>query len=73
MRTQAGGVLSANEQEEKMGSPRQNRMRGAIAILFAALAVSRAILRGRGTPAFVAGTAGGILLVLGIYFLFRKD
>jgi hypothetical protein len=56
-----------------MGSPRQNRTRGAIAILFAAIAVSRAIRWGRGTPAFVAVTAGGVLLVLGIFFLFRKD
>lgn len=58
---------------EKMGSPPQNRMRGGIAILFAAITVSRALRWGRGTPAFVAGIAGGILLVLGIYFLFRKD
>jgi hypothetical protein len=56
-----------------MESPRQNRTRGGIAILFAAIAVSRAIRWGRGTPAFVAGIAGGILLVLGIIFLLRKD
>jgi hypothetical protein len=56
-----------------MGSPPQNRTRGAIAILFAVIAVSRALRWGRGTPAFVAGIAGGILLVLGIYFLLRKD
>jgi hypothetical protein len=56
-----------------MGSQRQNSTRGVIAILFAAIAVSRALRWGRGTPAFVAGIAGGILLVLGIFFLLRKD
>jgi hypothetical protein len=58
-----------------MGSPRQNRTRGAIAILFAAIAVGRSILWGHGhsAPAFVTGVAGGALLVVGVYFLFRKD
>lgn len=52
---------------------RQNRARGAVAVLFAVIAVNRAILWGRGTPAFVAGVAGSVLLVLGILLLFRKD
>ena len=56
-----------------MESSRRDRTRGAIAILFAVTAVSRAIRWGRGTPAFVAGVAGGVLLVLGIFLLFRKD
>ncbi|HVS89150.1 MAG TPA: hypothetical protein VHF01_13145 [Candidatus Acidoferrum sp.] len=56
-----------------MGSPRRNRARGTIAVLFAVIAVSRAIRWGHGTPAFVAGVAGGILLVLGVVLLFRKD
>jgi hypothetical protein len=56
-----------------MESSRRDRARGAIAVLFAVIAVSRAIRWGRGTPAFVAAVAGGILLVLGIILLFRKD
>jgi uncharacterized membrane protein len=56
-----------------MPSSRRNRARGAVAVLFAVIAVNRALLWGRGTPAFVASVAGGLLLVLGIFFLFRKD
>jgi hypothetical protein len=56
-----------------MVSSQRNRARGAVAVLFAVIAVNRAVLWGRGTPAFVAGVAGGLLLVLGIFLLFRKD
>jgi hypothetical protein len=56
-----------------MPSSRQNRARGAVAVLFAVIAVNRALLWGRGTPAFVASVAGGLLLVLGILLFFRKD
>jgi hypothetical protein len=52
---------------------RRNRARGAVAVVFAVIAVNRAVLWGRGTPAFVVGVAGGVLLVLGIVLLFRKD
>ena len=56
-----------------MEASRRGKMRGGVAILLAVIAVNRAILWGRGTPAFVAGVAGGVLLVLGILLLFRKD
>ena len=56
-----------------MGSSRRDRARGAIAVLFAVIAVSRAMRWGRGTPALVVGVAGGVLLLLGIFLLFRKD
>jgi hypothetical protein len=55
-----------------MVSSQRNRARGAVAILFAVIAVNRAVLWGRGTPAFVVGVAGSLLLVLGIFLLFRK-
>jgi hypothetical protein len=64
---------SAQIGEIEMESSRRGRARGAIAVLFAVIAISRAIRWGRGTPAFVAGVAGGILLVLGVVLLFRKD
>lgn len=57
----------------KMVSSRRNRARGAVAVLFAVIAVNRAVLWGRGTPAFVVGVAGAVLLVLGIFLLFRKE
>jgi hypothetical protein len=56
-----------------MVSSQRNSARGAVGVLFAVIAVNRAVLWGRGTPAFVAGVAGGFLLVLGILLLFRKD
>lgn len=56
-----------------MGASRRAKTRGGVAILLAVIAVNRAILWGRGTPAFVAGVAGAVLLVLGIFLLFRKD
>jgi hypothetical protein len=56
-----------------MEASRRGKMRGGVAILLAVIAVNRAILWGRGTPAFVVGVAGGVLLVLGILLLFRKD
>jgi hypothetical protein len=56
-----------------MVSSRRNRARGAVAVLLAVIAVNRAVLWGRGTPAFVTGVAGGFLLSLGIFLLFRKD
>ena len=56
-----------------MEASRRGKMRGGVAILLAVIAVNRAVLWGRGTPAFVAGVAGGVLLVLGIFLLFRKD
>jgi hypothetical protein len=52
---------------------RQNRARGAVAVLFAVIALNRAVLWGRGTPAFVAGVSAGLLLLLGIFLLFRKE
>jgi hypothetical protein len=52
---------------------RRSKMRGGVAILLAVIAVNRAILWGRGTPAFVAGAAAGLLLLLGILLLSRKD
>ncbi len=51
----------------------RGKMRGGVAILLAVIAVNRAISWGRGTPAFVAGVAGAVLLVLGILLVFRKD
>jgi hypothetical protein len=56
-----------------MKSSRQSRTRGAIVLLFAVLAASRAIKYSRGTPAFLLGTTAGILLALGIVLLFRKE
>jgi hypothetical protein len=56
-----------------MKSSRQSRARGAIVLLFAVLAASRAIRFGRGTPAFILGATAGILLVLGIVLLFQKE
>jgi hypothetical protein len=56
-----------------MKSSRQNKMRGAMALLFAVLATSRAIQYGRGTPAFLLGAIAGILLVFAIVFLFKKE
>jgi hypothetical protein len=56
-----------------MKSSRQGRTRGAIVLLFAILAASRAIKYGRGTPAFLLGATAGILLVLGVVLLFRKE
>jgi hypothetical protein len=56
-----------------MEASRRDKMRGGVAILLAVIAVNRAILWGRGTPGFVVGVAGGLLLVLGIVLLFRKD
>jgi hypothetical protein len=56
-----------------MEASRRGKMRGGVAILLAVIAVNRAVLWGRGTPAVVAGVAGGLLLVLGILLLFRKD
>ncbi len=56
-----------------MKSSRQSRTQGAIVLLFAALAASRAIKYSRGTPAFLLGATAGILLVLGIVLLFKKE
>jgi hypothetical protein len=56
-----------------METSRRGKMRGGVAILLAVIAVKRAVLWGRGTPAFVAGVAGCVLLVLGIFLLLRKD
>ena len=54
-------------------SRKNNKARGAVAILFAVVGLNRALQWGRGTPAFIVGMAGGLLLVLGIFFFFRKD
>jgi hypothetical protein len=56
-----------------MKSARESRTRGAIVLLFAVLAASRAIRYGRGTPAFFLGAIAGILLVLGIVLLLQKE
>ncbi len=56
-----------------MEASRRGKTRGGVAILLAVIAVNRAILWGRGTPAFVAGVAGVVLLVLGILLFLRKD
>ena len=56
-----------------MKSSRPSSVRGAIVLLFAVLAASRAIKYSGGTPAFLLGTTAGILLVLGIVLLFKKE
>jgi hypothetical protein len=56
-----------------MKSSGQSKMRGAIVLLFAVLAASRAIKYSRGTPAFLLGAIAGIFLVFGIVLLFKKE
>jgi len=56
-----------------MKSSRPSSVRGAIVLLFAVLAASRAIKYSGGTPAFLLGATAGILLVLGIVLLFKKE
>jgi nitrate reductase gamma subunit len=56
-----------------MKSSRQSRTRGAIVLLFAVLAASRAIKYSRGTPAFLLGATAGILLVLGVVLLLKRN
>jgi hypothetical protein len=58
---------------EKMKSSGSSSKRGAIVLLFAVLAASRAIKYSRGTPAFLLGATAGILLALGIVLLFKKE
>ncbi|HYA98026.1 MAG TPA: hypothetical protein VEH49_08025 [Methylomirabilota bacterium] len=58
-----------------MAEAENKRKRGLAALWFmlAAFAVSGAFIRLHGRPAFVAGLAGGILLVLGFVTLFRGE
>lgn len=56
-----------------MKSSRQSRTRGAIVLLFAVLAASRAIRFGRGTPAILLGVTAVILLVFGISLLLQHE
>lgn len=56
-----------------MKSSRQSITRGAIVLFFAVLAASRAVKFSWGTPAFFLGAAAGILLVFGIFLLFKKE
>lgn len=60
---------------EEQKSPRKRRSLAAILIMLAVISISASVtrLRGTGTPAILSGAAGGILLVLGIAQLLRKD
>jgi hypothetical protein len=54
-----------------MSNKESNYLRGGGLLLFGALAGLNAV-RLHGTPAFLSGLAGGVLLVLGIARLARK-
>ena len=50
----------------------KKRKQGTVVLLFASLAILTSISRLHSTPAFLAGAAGGVLLILGIFLLARK-
>ncbi len=56
-------------------NPRKRKSLAAILIMLAiiSIAASATRLRGTGTPAILCGAAGGVLLVLGIMQLVKKD
>ncbi len=55
-----------------MSKDEKKRMRGAMVLLFASLAILTSISRLHGRPAFVAGVGGGLFVIIGIYMIARK-
>ena len=51
---------------------RKKRTRAALVLLFASLAILASITRLHGTPAFLSGVAGGLLIVVGIVLMAKK-
>jgi len=60
----SGGQMVVDEQKK--------RKQGTVVLLFASLAILTSISRLHSTPAFLAGAAGGVLLIVGIFLLARK-
>lgn len=54
------------------GEQSKKRRRAALVLLFASLAILTSITRLHGTPAFISGFAGGVLLVFGIFLIAKK-
>ncbi len=60
---------------EEQKNPRKRRSLAAILIMLSVISIAASLtrLRGTGAPAYLVGAAGGILLVLGIVQLVKKD
>ena len=51
---------------------RKRRSRGAMVLLFASLAILSSITRLHGTPAFLTGVSGAVMVVVGIVLIAKK-
>ncbi len=58
---------------EEQKNPRKRKSLAAILIMLAVISIAASATRLHGTPAILSGAAGGILLVLGIVQLLKKD
>lgn len=55
-----------------MAAERKKGKQASVVLLFAALAILTSFTRLHSTPAFLAGAAGGALLVIGIFLVAKK-
>ncbi len=58
---------------EEQTNPRKRRSLAAILIMLSVISITASATRLHGTAAILSGAAGGVLLVLGIVQLVRKD
>ncbi len=58
---------------EEQKNPRKRRSLAAILIMLAIVSIAASVTKLQGTPRILSGAAGGVLLVLGIVQLLKKD
>lgn len=70
--TRKGKCLHHSGRSGIVAKEQETRKRGTLVLLFASLAILASISRLHSTPAFLAGAAGGVLLVVGIFLIAKK-